>query len=66
MTPAEPPPAEHLYTITEVAARLRISKMSVYRLVRIGELDAIRVGHLLRISHSALEDFLSRGSAVTF
>lgn len=31
-------------TPTEVAARLRISKMTVYRMIHAGELRALRVG----------------------
>jgi excisionase family DNA binding protein len=41
-------------TVTEVAARLRVSKMTIYRLVHAGELHALRIGDSLRIPASAL------------
>lgn len=50
-----------LLTIGEVAAQLRCSRMSIYRLVRRGALEAIRVGSHYRIRRQALEEFLQRG-----
>ena len=37
-------------TIAEVAARMRVSKMTVYRLVHSGELPALRVGRSFRVT----------------
>src|SRR5580700_6761539 len=36
-------------TVAEVAAIMRVSKMTVYRLVHSGELEAIRVGRSFRV-----------------
>ena len=38
-----------LYTIVEVAQILRVSKMTVYRMVHSGDLPAIRVGKSYRV-----------------
>jgi excisionase family DNA binding protein len=57
---------EQLLTITEVAQALRVSKMTIYRLVHDGQLQSMRIGKSLRIPVSALDGYLrkySRGSA---
>ena len=46
------------YTVAEVAARMRVSKMTVYRLVHAGELPAARVGRSFRVPRRAVEDHL--------
>ncbi len=50
-------------TVAEVAAIMRVSKMTVYRLVHSGELPAVRVGRSFRVPESAVDDYL-RGSFV--
>jgi excisionase family DNA binding protein len=45
-------------TVTEVAAIMRVSKMTVYRLVHSGELPAIRVGRSFRVPEKAVHDYL--------
>jgi excisionase family DNA binding protein len=45
-------------TVAEVAAVMRVSKMTVYRLVHGGELPAIRVGRSFRIPEQAVHDYL--------
>ena len=63
--PAGVPPAKvNFYTVAEVAARLRVSKMTVYRLVHGGELPAARVGRSFRVPRRAVVDHLRRGSSV--
>ena len=47
-------------TVAEVAAMMRVSKMTVYRLVHSGELEAVRVGRSFRVPESAVEEFLSK------
>ena len=46
------------YTVAEVAARMRVSKMTVYRLVHGGELPAARVGRSFRVPRRAVEEHL--------
>ena len=45
-------------TVAEVAAIMRVSKMTVYRLVHSGELEAIRVGRSIRVPERAVTDYL--------
>jgi len=48
------------YTVAEVAAQTRVSKMTVYRLVHSGELEAVRVGRSFRVSEKALREYLAK------
>ena len=45
-------------TIAEVAKVMRVSKMTVYRLVHSGELEAIRVGRSFRVPEQAVNQYL--------
>ncbi len=47
-------------TIAEVAARMRVSKMTVYRLVHGGELPAVRVGRSFRVTEDDVNDYLRK------
>ncbi|SDF28972.1 helix-turn-helix domain-containing protein [Pseudonocardia oroxyli] len=42
-------------TVAEVAERMRVSKMTVYRLVHSGELPAVRFGRSFRVQQAAVE-----------
>ena len=46
-------------TVAEVADVMRVSKMTVYRLVHSGEMPAVRVGHSFRVPQDALEQYLA-------
>ena len=45
-------------TVAEVAAVMRVSKMTVYRLVHGGELTAVRVGRSFRVPEHAVHTYL--------
>jgi excisionase family DNA binding protein len=45
-------------TVAEVAAVMRVSKMTVYRLVHSGDLSAVRVGRSLRVPEDAVHEYL--------
>ena len=47
-----------LLTVSEVADRLRVSTMTVYRLIQREELQALRIGRSYRIQQDALDAFL--------
>lgn len=47
-----------LLTVREVAEAMRVSTMTVYRLIRAGALPAIRVGKHFRIRVQDLETYL--------
>jgi excisionase family DNA binding protein len=44
--------------VAEVALIMRVSKMTVYRLVHSGELEAIRVGRSFRVPEAAVNQYL--------
>jgi excisionase family DNA binding protein len=54
-----------LLTVAEVAAAMRVSNMTVYRLIKGGELPAVRVGKNYRLRESDLERFLEERSVRT-
>jgi len=45
-------------TVAEVAALMRVSRMTVYRLVHAGVLPAVRVGRSFRVPERAVHDYL--------
>lgn len=45
-------------TVAEVASLMRVSKMTVYRLVHSGELPAVRVGKSFRVPEKAVHAYL--------
>ncbi len=60
---AEPSQESHpaqvsFLTVAEVAGMMRVSKMTVYRLVHSGELPAVRVGRSFRVPEQAVHDYL--------
>lgn len=50
-------PADVL-TVAETAALFRVSRMTVYRMVRRGELDHVRVGGTVRVSRAHVKRIL--------
>lgn len=58
--PGDPQPVTRtqFLTVAEVAALMRVSKMTVYRLVHNGELPAVRVGRSFRVHAKAVHDLL--------
>ena len=47
-------------TVAEVATLMRVSRMTVYRLVHSGELPAVRFGRSYRVPESAVTEALQR------
>ncbi len=54
---------QHLLTVAEVAQVMRVSTMTVYRLIRSGDLVATRVGRSYRIWEGDLRSYLQRRRA---
>lgn len=50
---------EPLLTVGEVASLMRVSNMTVYRLIKSGQLSAIRVGKNYRIRRGDVDRYLS-------
>lgn len=49
-------------TVAEVADAMRVSRMTVYRLVHAGELPALRVGRSFRVPEDALAVYLAQAA----
>jgi excisionase family DNA binding protein len=47
-------------TVAEVATMMRVSKMTVYRLVHSGELPALRVGRSFRVTEDDVQEYLRK------
>ena len=56
---SQPARAQFL-TVAEVASLMRVSKMTVYRLVHNGELPAVRVGRSFRVTEQDANEYLQR------
>ncbi len=52
-------------TVAEVAEVMRVSKMTVYRLVHSGELASVRVGRSFRVPERAVHTYLEQGFGST-
>jgi putative molybdopterin biosynthesis protein len=59
--PLTTPETNRLLTIPETAEALRVSRVTVYRLVKDGSLPAHRVGQQLRVDEVELRDYVHAG-----
>lgn len=48
-----------LLTVSEVAGLLRVSRMTVYRLIKTGELPSFRVGKSYRLREQDIHSYLN-------
>ena len=55
---------DRLWTVAEVADHMRVSNMTVYRLIKGGELPAIRVGKNYRIRGKELSAYIDASFTV--
>ncbi|MHB1290156.1 helix-turn-helix domain-containing protein [Georgenia sp.] len=53
--------APKFLTVAEVAELMRVSKMTVYRLVHAGEMPAVRMGRSFRVPQAAVENLIAEG-----
>jgi excisionase family DNA binding protein len=49
-------------TVAEVAGALRVSPMTVYRLIKTGELQSTRIGKLFRIYEGSFQRYIASHS----
>jgi excisionase family DNA binding protein len=49
----------HFLTVAEVASLLRVSSMTVYRLINAGELPAVRVGKSYRLREDDVDRYIA-------
>jgi excisionase family DNA binding protein len=55
----EPFTEARLLTVNEVADLLRVSRMTVYRLIKTGEMPALRVGRSYRLREEDIHSYLT-------
>lgn len=53
---------DRLLTVGEVAGTMRVSNMTIYRLIKSGQLAAVRVGKNYRIRESDVNRYLTERS----
>jgi excisionase family DNA binding protein len=56
---AQAQPRARFLTVQEVAEVLRVSTMTVYRLIKNGDLGAVRVGKAYRVREDDLDAFIA-------
>ncbi len=54
-----------LLTVQEVADAMRVSNMTVYRLINSGSLPAVRVGKSYRLTEADVDRYLAQGYTET-
>jgi excisionase family DNA binding protein len=57
---------KRFWTVHEIASRLRVSPMTIYRAVAAEELHALRIGRSIRITERALDEYLRAATTVEF
>ncbi len=58
----ETPEWEEFITVPEAAEILRVSKMTIYRLIHRGDVDAIRVGRSFRLRKASVHHVATEGT----
>ncbi|HET9443124.1 MAG TPA: helix-turn-helix domain-containing protein [Acidimicrobiales bacterium] len=64
-TMAQPRSRPAFLTVAEVAAMLRVSNMTVYRLINSGAIPAVRVGKSYRLTEEDVDRYLHQGYTET-
>ncbi|MGI8680603.1 MAG: helix-turn-helix domain-containing protein [Mycobacteriales bacterium] len=59
-SPDRPLSEVRFLTVAEVASVMRVSKMTVYRLVHDARLPAVRVGRSFRVPEQAVHEYLRK------
>ena len=60
LQPAESQPPKRAFRMKEVGEIISVSEREVYQLIKDGELGAIRVGRIVLVPSSAIDDFISQ------
>ena len=59
---AERPSAPDLWTVEEVAASLRVTRATMYRIAAAGDIETVRVGGQIRITGAAVTEYIARNT----
>jgi excisionase family DNA binding protein len=57
---AQTPSRARFLTVAEVADLMRVSTMTVYRLIKAGDLAAVRIGKSYRIREDDVDRYIAR------
>lgn len=63
---SQAPEESTFLTTEEVLAYLKVTSRTIYRLIRIGELPAVRIGRQWRIRRTDLDSWLNRRRSRAF
>jgi excisionase family DNA binding protein len=55
-------PSPRFLTVAEVAYLTRLSKATVYRLVRAGRIPAVRFGRSYRVTEAAVDEYIENAA----
>lgn len=53
-------------TVKEIATEMRVSKMTVYRLIEAKKLPSVRIGSSFRVPQKAVFDYIRKNTTVEF
>jgi excisionase family DNA binding protein len=53
-------------TVKEIATEMRVSKMTVYRLIEAKKLPSVRIGSSFRVPQKAVTDYIRNNTTVEF
>ena len=56
---------KQMLTVSNIATKLNVNRVTVHRLIVQGQLPAIRVGSIYRIKESDLEDYMEKAKVQT-
>lgn len=54
------PQRREMLTVEQVADHLRVSRMTIYRVIHAGDLPAVRIGRSIRIDARDIKPYLDR------
>jgi excisionase family DNA binding protein len=54
------PPVREFYTVSQLATLLQLNEMTVYRMVKTGELPYHQIGRMMRFRNDDIEQFLKQ------
>ncbi|WP_395109213.1 helix-turn-helix domain-containing protein [Actinomadura sp. SCN-SB] len=59
-TATDVPPAMRLYNVTDVMTMLRLSRSTVFELIRTGRLRSVKQGRSRRVPGTAVADYIAQ------
>lgn len=55
-----------VYTVEEATEILKVTRRTLYRYIKAGQIKSIKLGREYRITEEALKDFLNRGTETNY